>query len=152
MRLVYFLIGKAILEALFVAALVVGFYVTAFHTNLRGWSERSEGRIVGRVVDTNAPSAPVEVQLYVDDCFIADGLAADGLASVSRSGASVQNRAPDASPNFQFDIPPLDAGEHLAEIYAVRESNGGARRVLQLIGKPVRFVVGASNKSATVVR
>ncbi len=58
---------------------------------------------------------------------------------------------PDASRYFQFDLPPLDAGAHVAEVYAVRES-GGARRVLQLIGKPVRFVVGASDKNMAVVR
>jgi hypothetical protein len=148
MRLVSFLISKAILEALFVAALVVGFYVTAFHTNLRGWSERSEGRIVGQVVDTSVPSAFVGVQLYVDDRFIKDG-----LANVQRLVASEQNHALDASHYFQFNIPPLDAGEHVAEVYAVRESSGGgARRVLQLIGKPVRFTVGESSKTANAVR
>ncbi len=147
MRLVNFLIGKVILEALFVAALVLGFYVTAFHANLRGWSERSEGRIVGQVINTYAPSAFVEVQLYVDDRFIKDG-----LANVQRLVASEQNHALDASHYFQFDIPPLDVGEHVAEVYAVRESSGGARRVLQLIGKPVRFVVSANDKNATVVR
>ncbi len=146
MRLVHFLIVKAILEALFVAALVVGFYVTAFQTNLRGWSERSEGHIAGWVVDTNAASAPLEVQLYMDDRFVADS-----LTNVSSPGAIVQSRAPGASRYFQFDLPPLDAGAHVAEVYAVRES-GGARRVLQLIGKPVRFVVGASDKNMAVVR
>ncbi len=153
MRLVNFLIGKAILEALFVASLAGGFYLTAFHTNLRGWSEISEGHIIGRIVGTDAPSAPVEVKLYVDDRFITDGLAADDSKNFSRAAAaSVQNRATDDSHNFQFDIPLLDAGEHVAEVYAVRQSGGGARRVLQLIGKPLRFVVGASDKDATVVR
>lgn len=152
MRIVNVLIGKAILEALFVAALVTGFYVTAFHTNLRGEIEMSEGRIAGRAVDTNAPSALVEVQLYVDDRFIAGGIAADGLANVARIGAPARNLPPDASHNFQFDIPPLEAGEHVAEVYAVRESGNGARKVLQLIGKPVSFVVSARNNNATVVR
>lgn len=152
MRLVRFLIGKAILEALFVVALVVVFYVTAFHTNLRGWSEISEGHIVGRVIDTYAPFAPIDVQLYVDNRFIAAGLAADSLASISRDSATEHLRAPDASHNFQFDMPVLNAGEHIAEVYAVLESGNGARRVLQLIGKPVHFVVGASDKNARVIR
>ncbi len=121
--------------------------MTAFHENLRGWSEISEGRIAGRVVGTYAPSAPVEVQLYMDNRFIADG-----LANVSHPGASIQNHTSDSSHDFQFDIPPLDVGNHVAEVYVVRESGGGARRVLQLIGNPVRFAVVANDKNTIVVR
>jgi len=151
MRLVYFLIGKAVLEALFVAALVVGFYVTTFHTNLSGWSELNEGHIAGWVFDASAPSAALDVQLYVDDLFIADH-----LANVARLGSSIPQQASDASSDashgFQFDIPTLGAGEHIAEVYVVRESGGGGRRVLQLIGKPLRFVTGASNGKSFAVR
>lgn len=147
MRLVHFLIGKAILEALFVAVLVAGFYVTVFHTNLRGECETNESGIVGWIVDASAPSAPLEIQLYVDDRFVAKSFANNWLHS-----AYFQRRAPVGSRRFQFDIPPLDAGEHVAEVYAVRESGAGARRVLQLIGNPVRFVIGTSDKNRTVVR
>ncbi len=147
MRLVHFLIGKSILEALFVAALAVGFYVTAFNTNFRGWSEMGEGRVAGWVVDESAPHARVEVQLYVDDRFVADG-----TANVSRPDVFAAGRARDERHGFQFELPPLAAGEHVARVYAVHESGGSIRRTLQVIGKPVRFVSGAKGKEVSVDR
>ncbi len=147
MRLVNFLIGKSILEALFVAALAVGFYVTAFSTNFRGWSEMGEGRIAGWVIDEAAPYARVEVQLYVDDRFVADN-----TANVSRPDVVAAGRARDEWHGFRFDFPKLNAGEHFARVYAVHESGGGVRRTLQLIGKPVRFVSGASGEETPARR
>jgi len=142
------LIGKSILEALFVAALAVVFYVTAFNTNFRGWSEMGEDRVAGWVVDESAPYSRVEVQLYVDDRFVTNG-----TANVSRPDVAAAGRARDEWHGFQFELPPLlAAGEHVARVYAVHESGGGVRRTLQVIGKPVRFVSGAKGKEVSVDR
>jgi hypothetical protein len=139
MRLVNLLIAKSIAEALFVAVLAVSFYLTAFNTNLRGWSETGENTIAGWIVDDAAPEARVEVQLYVDDNFVANA-----RANVSRPDIVAAGRARDEWHGFAFNTASLQSGAHVARVYAVHESGGGARRTLQLIGKPVRFVVGAN--------
>jgi hypothetical protein len=136
-RLVNFLIAKSIIEALFVGALAVGFYLTAFHPYFRGWVDEANARQVhGWAFDSSSPYTRVEVQLYVDGRFVGHR-----TANLSRPDVKAAGRAADEWIGFVFDVPALDAGEHEARVYAVHESGGGVRRTLQLIGKPLRFSI-----------
>jgi hypothetical protein len=136
-RLTNYLIVKSIIEILFVGALAVGFYLTAFAPFFRGALDTADARnIAGWVVNQAEPQGHVEVQLYIDGQF-----AGDGRADVARPDVKAAGRALDERHGFVFDTPPLANGEHEARVYAVHESGQGQRRTLQLIGKPLHFTV-----------
>jgi hypothetical protein len=139
-RLTNYLIIKSIIETLFVGALAVGFYLTAFAPFFRGALDTADARnIAGWVVNQSQPQGHVEVQLYVDGQF-----AGDRMADTARPDVKAAGRAEDERHGFVFDTPQLSAGEHEARVYAVHESGAGQRRTLQLIGKPLHFSVAQS--------
>lgn len=142
-RLRELLILKSIVETIFVGGLAVLFCFTAFNPYFRGSVDEAHSRSVsGWAVDERAPGARVEVQLYINDRFIQSRLADTARPDVLEAG-----RAADERHGFRFDrLPPLEAGEHVARVYAVHASDGGARRTLQLIGRPVRFRVEAAGE------
>src|SRR5439155_371362 len=77
-NLINLLITKSVAEALLVTATAVGFYLVTTNPNLRGWLDQADQRTVsGWVVDDKEADIRVEVQLYVDDKFVADRSAAD---------------------------------------------------------------------------
>jgi hypothetical protein len=139
-RLTNYLIIKSLIEILFVCALAIGFYLTAFAPYFRGTLDTADARnIAGWVVNRAEPQAYVEVQLYLDGRF-----AGDRLADVARPDVKAAGRAEDERHGFVFDTPPLSTGQHEARVYAVHESGQGQRRTLQLIGKPLVFSVTAN--------
>ena len=142
-RLTHLLIAKAIAEALFVAGIAVGFYYTAFNPYFRGWSDEADARhVYGWVINEAAPYERVEVQLYIDNSFVASR-----QANLSRPDVLAEGRALDEWCGFSFETPTLAAGHHEALVYAVHSSGGGVRRTLQLIGRPLRFKVSPGEAS-----
>lgn len=138
-RLTNFLIAKSIAEALFVGALAVVFYLTAFTPFFRGSLDYADARhVAGWVVNQAHPLSHVEVQLYIDGRFIANG-----TADLSRPDVKAAGRAENENHGFVFDLPALPAGQHEARVYAVHMSGEGQRRTLQLVDKPLVFNVDA---------
>ena len=134
-RLVHLLISKSIAEALLITAVAVGFFFATTNPSLRGVLDAADREsISGWVVDEGRPSARVEVQLFIDDRF-----AADAIADRFRPDVHEARRADDDWHGFVFTTPSLAAGEHEARVYAVYSNAAGARRTLQLVGKPYRF-------------
>lgn len=122
-------------EAVLVTAIAVGFYFATTNRHLRGVLDRADSQTVtGWVVDEAQPAARVEVQLFIDETFMADTTAAQFRPDVHEA-----RRAEDDWHGFLFQTPPLPAGEHEARVYALYSSGSGTRRTLQLIGKPFRF-------------
>jgi hypothetical protein len=137
-RLTQYLIAKSVVEALFVGALAVSFYLTAFSPHLRGELDQADARLIkGWAVDQSAPQSRIEVQLYIDDLFVASR-----RADAERPDVMAAGLASDVAHGYAFETPPLAPGEHVARVYAVHESGGGVRRTLQLVGKPGTFRVG----------
>jgi hypothetical protein len=133
--LAQYLIAKTFIEALLVGALAVGFYLTAFNPYFRGTVDEANSRhVYGWVVNERAPAMRAEVQLYIDGRF-----AASRVADLPRPDVKAAGRAADQWHGFDFEMPPLEPGEHEARIYVVHESGEGERRTLQLIDRPVRF-------------
>lgn len=145
-RLTHLLIAKSILEALFVAALAVGFHYLAFNPYFRGWVDVADAtRVSGWALNEADHAAHIEVQLYVDGRF-----AASRVADLARADVLAAGRAMDERHGFSFDTPPLPDGEHEARVYAVHASSGGLRRTLQLIGRPMPFrVESRASRSAS---
>lgn len=138
-RLTSYLIAKSIVEILFVGALAIGFYLTAFTPYFRGALDMADARnVAGWVINHAQPQARVEVQLYIDGKF-----AGNRFADAVRPDVKAAGRALDEQHGFIFETPALASGQHEARVYAVHESGGGERRTLQLIGKPLWFTVAA---------
>ncbi len=135
-KLAHLLIAKSMVEALLVAALAVGFYLTAFPPYFRGSAEATAHGIAGWVINQHAPWERVEVQLFVDDLFVASS-----KAELPRPDVLAAGFGRDEWHGYDFPLPPLPAGEHVARVYAVSTSGRGARKTLQLVGDAVRFGV-----------
>ena len=134
-RLVHLLISKSIVEALLIAAVAVAFFFATTNPHLRGVLDAAnQVSVTGWAVDESRPYARVEVQLFVDDRFTSAAVADQYRPDVHRA-----RRADDDWHGFVFSTPHLPVGEHEARVYAVHSNGSGARKTLQLIGKPYRF-------------
>ena len=142
-RLVHLLIGKSIVETLVVGALAVFTFITVLPPYFHGWCEVTETGISGWAVNNASPWERVEVQLFVDGKFVADG-----IADMSRPDVATAGWAKDAWHGYEFAITSLPAGTHEARIYALHDSGEGVRKSVQLIGKPISFWVDKDGKLA----
>jgi len=134
-KLIHLLISKSIAEALLVTLVAVGFYLANSNPDLRGVLDEANGETInGWAVDEARPWTRVEVQLFIDNEFVADKNAAEFRPDVHKA-----KRAEDDWHGFVFETPALPAGEHEARVYALLPNATGTRRTLQLIGKPFRF-------------
>src|SRR3979409_427278 len=116
-RLVHVLIGKSILEVLVVGALAVVTFITVLPPFFHGWSEVMETGISGWAVNNASPWERVEVQLFVDGKFVAQG-----IANQSRPDVAAAGWAKDPWHGYTFPLKSLSLGDHTARVYAVHES------------------------------
>lgn len=137
-KLVNLLIAKSILETVFVCALAVGVWASAFPPTFHGWGEAvvQKRSISGWVVNDASPWERVEVQLFIDGKFVATQVAQQWRPDVLAAGWSK-----DEWNGYDFVVPQLAAGKHEARVYAVHSSRSGGRYTLQLLGDPIRFQV-----------
>jgi hypothetical protein len=143
-RLTNFLIGKSLVEALFIGVLATGFYLTAFMPYFRGTLDHADAqKVAGWVVNQADAQSHVEVQLYIDGLF-----AGHTTANQLRPDVKAAGRAESENHGFVFETPRLSVGQHEARVYAVHMSGQGQRRTLQLIGKPLVFSVAANDVKA----
>lgn len=140
------LLGKSILETVFLACLAVAFFFTTFPPYFHGFGEATPETISGWAVNNAAPWDRVQVQLFIDDHFVASA-----VANLSRPDVQQAGWARDEWHGFSFPVSRLSVGEHEANVYAVHESGGGVRRTLQLLGYPIRFSVDESGKLTDLV-
>ena len=139
LKLFNVLIAKSILETLFVAAIAVGFYMTAFPPYFHGWGETTPFGIAGWAVNNSEPWERVSVQLFVDGNFVATQ-----AAYLSRPDVAAAGWAKDEWHGYNFILPRLEAGLHEARVYAVHASGRETRRTLQQLGHAIRFRVDES--------
>jgi hypothetical protein len=142
-RLVHVLIGKSIAETLLVGALAVFTFITVLPPYFHGWGEATDSGISGWAVNNASPWERVQVQLFVDGKFVAAGIADQDRPDVSAAGW-----AKDAWHGYTFPVTSLPVGRYEGRVYALHDSGEGARKSLQLLGKPVVFTVGEDGKLA----
>jgi hypothetical protein len=136
-RLIHLLISKSIIEALLIGGVAVAFFCATTNPYFRGVLDAADQTsVTGWAVDESRPYTRVEVQLFIDDRF-----AATTAADQFRPDVREARRAEDDWHGFVFTTPRLAAGKHEARVYAVHSNSSGARKTLQLIGKPYRFSV-----------
>jgi hypothetical protein len=134
--LVHVLIGKSIAETLLVAALAIFTFLTVLPPFFHGWGEATETGISGWAVNNAAPWDRVDVQLFIDGQFMAARVANEPRPDVAAAGWSR-----DQWHGYTFPITSLPQGQHEARVYALHDSGGGARKSLQLLGDPIKFLV-----------
>ena len=139
-NLAHFLIGKSIAETLIVGALAVGTFLNFAPPTFHGWAEVTSDGIAGWAVYDASPWERVEVQLFIDDKFVASQVANQPRPDVAAAGW-----AKDMWHGFEFKVTP-SIGEHVARIYALHSSGGGARKSLQNLGSPIRFFSGKDHQ------
>lgn len=144
-RLIHVLLGKSILETIFVGALAIVFFVNAFPPSFRGWGEVAGQSIAGWAVDSNQPGRQVQVQLFIDGRFIATG-----LANTFRPDVRAAGWATDDWHGYVFPVPSQSKGFHVARIYAIHESGSGMRQTLQMLGDPIYFSVDEAGAISAV--
>ena len=139
---------QILFAALACLTLAVGAYAvwteyTVFPPHFRGFGEVTRrGEVAGWAVDGSDPVARVEVQLYVDGHFVAQG-----TASLPRPDVVAAGRAEDESCGYSFMLPQLPMGEHEARVYAthsVRFRLGP--HTLKQLGNPLRFNTGGDGR------
>jgi len=134
-QLVNLLIGKSILETLFVGTLAVVVWANAFPPTFHGWGEVVNSQaIAGWAVNNASPWERVEVQLFIDG-----KLHDSQVAQLSRPDIVRAGWAKDEWHGYNFAIAGLAPGLHEARVYALHQT--GARMTLQLLGDPIPFVV-----------
>ena len=141
-KLTYFLIAKSIAETLLVGVLAVAFFFVEFPPYFQGWGEATPTAIAGWAVNRQQPSQRVEVQLFIDDQFVATR-----VAVLPRPDVLTAGMAADEWHGYSFEIPALPEGNHTARVYAVHSSGGGARKTLQLLGNPIPFSATSNRKA-----
>lgn len=141
MKLAHALIAKSIVETLLVGALAVGFYVNAFPPTYHGWGEMTPDSISGWAVNVASPTERVEVQLFIDNYFVASA-----TANQSRPDIVTAGWARDEWHGFRFNPLPLSREYHVARVYVLHSSKDGKQQTLQLLGEPIYFSVDASGK------
>jgi len=133
-KLVTILIGKSIAETILVGTIAVFSFIEMFPPYYHGWGEATTHSIAGWVVNDAAPWDRVEVQLFIDDAFIAST-----FANQSRPDVKTAKWARDEWHGYEFPLATIAAGEHEARIYAVHATRDRLKRTLQLVGDPIRF-------------
>lgn len=135
-QLVNLLIGKSILETIFVATIALVVYLNAFPPRFYGWGEAvvDTRSIAGWAVNNAAPWDRLEVHLYIDD-----KLYSTQVAQLSRPDVVAAGWAKDEWHGYNFPVSGLAPENHEARVYALHKN--GDRFTLQLLGNPIQFAV-----------
>jgi hypothetical protein len=144
-KLINLLISKSILDTVLVGTLAVAFYIKVFPPRFHGWGEATSHSISGWAVNNAAPWDRVQVQLFIDGNFMDTATAGLARPDVLAAGWSR-----DEWHGYSFGISRLPEGLHVARVYALHGSDGGALYTLQLLGDPIRFVVSADGSLSDV--
>src|ERR1041384_2347063 len=107
-QLINLLIGKSILETLFVATLAVVVWTNAFPPTFHGWGEAVNSQaIAGWAVNSASPWERVEVHLFIDGNFYGSQ-----VAQLSRPDVKAAGWTKDEWHGYNFVLAELTPGNH----------------------------------------
>jgi hypothetical protein len=138
-KLLRAVIAKSLLEILFVCGVATFAAFSHFSPWLRGAIDvADQTRVAGWVHDPLAPHEAIEVQLFIDDHFVAAQYADEPRHDLVVSGAASK---PQHGFSFALAGLALAAGQHTAQVYAVRKAAGANKALLPLARTAVTFEV-----------
>lgn len=132
-------LAKSFVEIALVCVVATLAAFSNFSPLLRGAIDvADQGRIAGWAHDPHAPQDTVEVQLFIDDRFIATRRAAEVRADLVRAGVTRH-----AEHGFTFPLAALGLapGPHSAQVYAVRNAGAEHKVLLPLARTPPIFII-----------
>ena len=132
-KLLRAVLTKAALEFLVILLAISLASYSHLNPPIRGAIDVADAtRIAGWAYDPREPDARLEVQLFVDEQFVATHHADEKREDLVRAGA-----AQTAQHGFTFAVPalPLAAGKHRVTVYAVRPGGGKNKALLVLTKK-----------------
>ena len=138
-RLLRAVLAKSFLEVLFICVLATLAAFKNYSPLLRGAIDATDQtRVTGWAHDPQAPEQALEVQLFIDDQFVATQHADAQRDDLVQAGATRS-----AHHGFAFTLTPLKLsnGPHSAQVYAVRTAAGVNKMLLPLAKQPVVFQV-----------
>jgi len=146
MRLVHALIAKSMAETILVGVLAVASFLSAFPATYHGWGEVLPKGIAGWAVNQAEPGERLEVQLFIDNEFVASTTADQWRPDVAAAGW-----ARDDWHGYKFSVPALAPGKHEARVFALHVASD-KRRTLQLVGDPILFEVDRNGNLSKITR
>jgi len=133
-RLLRAVIVKAGIELLFVCLAVSLAAYSHLFPPLRGAIDvADQQRVAGWAADPRAPGERLEVQLFIDDQFIASQRAEERRDDVVQARAAAD---PNHGFTFALNSTSLLTGKHRVYVYAVRRGGGQNRMLLSLTREP----------------
>lgn len=138
-KLLRAVILKTFLEILFICIIATLAAFKNYSPLLRGAIDiADQTRVSGWAHDPQTPAEALEVQLFIDDQFIATQRAEQRRDDLVRAGAA---KLPNHG--FRFDLTALKlvGGRHTAQVYAVRTAAGANKMLVPLAKQPVVFEV-----------
>jgi hypothetical protein len=136
-RLLRAVLAKSFIEIALVCLVATLAAFSNFSPLLRGAIDVADGtHIAGWAHDPRAPEEAVEVQLFIDDQFVATRRATEARADLVRAGAT---RHPDHGFTFPLTELRLSPGVHSAQVYAVRNSGTEHKVLLPLARTQATF-------------
>lgn len=138
-KLLRAVIAKTFLEILFICIIVTLAAFKNYSPLLRGAIDvADQTRVSGWAHDPQAPDQPLDVQLFIDDQFIATQTADQRRDDLVRAGAT---KLPQHGFRFDLASTSLAEGRHAAQVYAVRAAAGTNKMLLPLAKQPVVFEI-----------
>lgn len=125
---------------LLIGAAIVYLNYVFFPPHFTGWGEVTQARTIsGWVINRGERHKPVEVQLYIDNGFVAHVVAELPRPDVVKAGWTQDPRS-----GYSFPLPALTTGNHEAHVYTVHKVGDRSYITLQVTGNPLRFYVDAN--------
>lgn len=138
-KLLRAIIAKSFVEVVLVCVVASLAAFTTFSPQLRGAIDvADQTRLAGWVNDPRLPETPLEVQLFIDGKFIASRLADDRRDDLVSAGVTEK---PNHGFSFELAEFKLPAGEHSAQVFAVRDAAGESKILLPVTAAPRRFQI-----------
>jgi len=133
------LVTKAVCDLVFVLALVVMFFISAFNYGTEAFIEVADGRqVIGHILSAKDGKSPPEVELYINGDFVA--------ATRPQCETKVADRNVSRRCAFRFDLSGLGRGEYEAQIFASRARMERTLPAIQLLEAERRFTVAEAER------
>lgn len=138
-KLLRAIIAKSFVEVILVCAVASLAAFSTFSPQLRGAIDvADQTRVAGWVNDPQLAEVALEVQLFIDEKFVASQLADLRREDLVSAGVTAR---PNHGFSFELEQFNLSIGEHSVRVFAVRDAAGASKILLPVTAAPRRFQI-----------
>ena len=140
-RLLGAILAKSFLEVVLVCVVATLAAFSTFSPVLRGAIDvADQHQIAGWALDPLTPDEAIEVQLFIDGKFLATKSSDERRDDLVEAGAATK---PNHGFTFLLESFNLPSGNHIVQVYAVRDAVGANKSLLPLAKKPRTIEINA---------